>query len=443
MVKIHIKEFWGDPKKRQLLIWGVVLISSYFLIPFFFTQSKEPVDITADNGGTELFSIEEVSQMEEKKTKALFDQLAAEAQNREVSAYAQEGRLKSREKKMEMEISKFRNEINQQKLVISQFKREILDNKNIQGDNTLNNQGDGTIIRHDRNSNVPQIVERPQTQIITRQPLVKGNILRTVTQGKVRSVKETGHIEEKDVSMVTVSENSQIVQNNAKGAAGAKTDKADVKKDNTTWLSAGSILTGTLLNGVDAPTSGGQQSKMPMPILIRIKQEALMPNNYTLDIRECFIIGTTIGDLATSRAFIRAETLSCITEDSEAIEVALTAYAVGRDGKNGVDGTLVTKSGGLMGNAMAAGFLSGLSKAASPQAVNVVNTSPGEESLFQSTNWASMGQSAALNGASTSFDMVAKYYLEMVDASWPVVEVLAGREVDFIVQRGLALKIGK
>jgi conjugal transfer pilus assembly protein TraB len=443
MVKIHIKEFWGDPKKRQLLIWGVVLISSYFLIPFFFTQSKEPVDITADNGGTELFSIEEVSQMEEKKTKALFDQLAAEAQNREVSAYAQEGRLKSREKKMEMEISKFRNEINQQKLVISQFKREILDNKNIQGDNTLNNQGDGTIIRHDRNSNVSQIVERPQTQIITRQPLVKGNILRTVTQGKVRSVKETGHIEEKDVSMVTVSENSQIVQNNAKGAAGAKTDKADVKKDNTTWLSAGSILTGTLLNGVDAPTSGGQQSKMPMPILIRIKQEALMPNNYTLDIRECFIIGTTIGDLATSRAFIRAETLSCITEDSEAIEVALTAYAVGRDGKNGVDGTLVTKSGGLMGNAMAAGFLSGLSKAASPQAVNVVNTSPGEESLFQSTNWASMGQSAALNGASTSFDMVAKYYLEMVDASWPVVEVLAGREVDFIVQRGLALKIGK
>jgi conjugal transfer pilus assembly protein TraB len=443
MVKIHIKEFWGDPKKRQLLIWGVVLISSYFLIPFFFTQSKEPVDITTDNGGTELFSIEEVSQMEEKKTKALFDQLAAEAQNREVSAYAQEGRLKSREKKMEMEISKFRNEINQQKLVISQFKREILDNKNIQGDNTLNNQGDGTIIRHDRNSNVSQIVERPQTQIITRQPLVKGNILRTVTQGKVRSVKETGHIEEKDVSMVTVSENSQIVQNNAKGAAGAKTDKADVKKDNTTWLSAGSILTGTLLNGVDAPTSGGQQSKMPMPILIRIKQEALMPNNYTLDIRECFIIGTTIGDLATSRAFIRAETLSCITEDSEAIEVALTAYAVGRDGKNGVDGTLVTKSGGLMGNAMAAGFLSGLSKAASPQAVNVVNTSPGEESLFQSTNWASMGQSAALNGASTSFDMVAKYYLEMVDASWPVVEVLAGREVDFIVQRGLALKIGK
>jgi conjugal transfer pilus assembly protein TraB len=443
MSKIAIREFWGDPKKRQIIIWAVVLIGSYFLVPVFFSASKTPVAISDKNQGTELFSVEEVSQMEEKKTKELFDQLSADAQNREVAAFAQENRLKDREKKIEMEMTKFRNEISQQKLVINQLKSEILNRKDIQGVGNGNQQGDGTIIRHDQNGNVAQIVERPQTQIITRQPLVKGNILRTVTQGKVRSVKETGHIEEQDVSMVTVSENSQTVKNDSKTANSAKNDKVADKKDKSTWLSAGSILTGTLMNGVDAPTSGGQQSKMPMPILIRLKQEALMPNNYTLDIRECFVIGTSIGDLATSRAFIRAETLSCITEDNEAIEVPLTAYAVGRDGKNGVDGTLVTKSGGLMGNAMAAGFLSGLSEAASPQAVNVVNTSPGEESLFQSTNWASMGQSAALNGASTSFDMIAKYYLEMVDASWPVVEVLGGREVDFIVQKGLALKIGK
>lgn len=443
MSKIAIREFWGDPKKRQIIIWGVSLISLYFLVPVFFASSNAPANVTTTNNGTELFSVEEVSQMEEKKTKELFDQLSADAQNREVAAYAQENRLKDREKKIEMEMTKFRNEINQQKLVISQLKSEILNRKDIQGADNGNNQGDGTIIRHDQNGNVAQIVERPQTQIITRQPLVKGNVLRTVTQGKVRSVKETGHIEEQDVSMVTVSENSQTVQNDSKVDNGVNPNKVDDKKYKSTWLSAGSILTGTLINGVDAPTSGGQQSKMPMPVLIRLKQEALMPNNYTLDIRECVVIGTSIGDLATSRAFIRAEAISCITEDNEAIEVPLMAYAVGRDGKNGIDGKLVSKSGNLMGNAMTAGFLSGLSDAASPQAVNVVNTSPGEKSLFQSTNWASMGQSAALNGASTSFDMIAKYYLEMVDASWPVVEVLGGREVDFIVQKGLALKIGK
>jgi conjugal transfer pilus assembly protein TraB len=442
MSKVLVKEFWGDPKKRQIIIWAFVLASAYFLLPVFFSPSKSPVALEDKNGGTELFSVEEVAQMEEKKTKELFDQLSADAQNREVAAFAQENRLKEREKKIEMEMTKFRNEINQQKTVINQLRSEILNTRNAQI-GAAGGPTDANVIRHDPNATVAQIVEKPQTQIITRQPLIKGNVLRTVTQGKVRSVKETGHIEEQDVQMVTVSENSQTVQNDAKADAGTPKHTPKKEEDNSTWLSAGSILTGTLLNGVDAPTSGGQQSKMPMPVLIRLKQEALMPNNYTLDIRECFVIGTTIGDLATSRAFIRSETLSCITEDNQAIEVPLTAYAVGRDGKNGIDGTLVTKSGGLMGNAMAAGFLSGLSKAASPQAVNVVNTNPGDESLFQSTNWSSMGQSAALNGASTSFDMIAKYYLEMVDASWPVVEVLGGREVDFIVQRGIALKIGK
>ncbi|MFB2639341.1 TraB/VirB10 family protein [Shewanella bicestrii] len=442
MSKIIVKEFWQDPKKRQIVIWAVVLCALYFLVPLFFSQTKKPVVNNEKDNGTELFSVAEVSQMEEKKTKEMFDQLAADSQNRELAAFAQENRLKDREKKIELELFKFRNEINQQKTLIDQLKNELASNKNVQSAGTQAG-GDGTIIRHDQKGNVSQIVERPQTQIITRQPIIKGNILRTVTQGKVRSVKETGHIEEQDVKLVTVTENSQTVNNNAQSAAVVDKGSKKEAEEISSWLSAGSILTGTLLNGVDAPTSGGQQSKMPMPILIRVKHDALMPNNYTLDIRECFVIVTAVGDLATARAFIRAETLSCITEDSKAIEVPLTAYAVGRDGKNGIDGKLVTKSGGLMGNAMAAGFLSGLSKAAAPQSINVLNTNPGDESIFQKTDWASMGQSAALNGASTSFDMIAKYYLELVDASWPVVEVLGGREVDFIVQRGIALKIGK
>lgn len=442
MLRITVKEFWQDPKKRQIMVWATVLIALYFLVPLFFTSTKKPAVPTDKDHAAELFSIAEVSQMEEKKTKELFDQLAADAQNREVAAFAQENRLKEREKKIEMELFKFRNEMNQQKTLIEQLKSELVNKKNFDNANEQTG-GDGTIIRHDQNGKVAQIVERPQTQIITRQPLIKGTMLRTVTQGKVRSVKETGHIEEKDVKLVTVTETSQTVNNDSKPTSAVNKGTTEKKEDNASWLSAGSILTGTLLNGVDAPTSGGQQSKMPMPILIRVKHDALMPNNYTLDIRECFVIGTAVGDLATSRAYIRAETLSCITEDSQAIEVPLTAYAVGRDGKNGIDGRLVTKSGGLMGNAMAAGFLSGLSKAASPQSINVLSTNPGEESLFQRTDWASMGQSAALNGASTSFDMIAKYYLELVDASWPVVEVLGGREVDFIVQRGISLKIGR
>ncbi|AYV11423.1 TrbI/VirB10 family protein [Shewanella algae] len=444
MTSIAIKEFFADPKKRQLFIWGGILLFLYIMVPIFFKSDNKPKLIGQDTTGTEFFSVAEVEQMEEKKTKELFNQLSADAQNREVAAFNQEQRLKDREKRMEMELSKMRNDMAQQKQWLEQLKQELMNNKTPIDAGASNSDVNGNVIRHDPNATVAQIVEQPQTQVITRQPLVTGNILRTVTQGKVRSVKETGMIEEQNVEMVTVSENSQQVKsNNPQTSAAAKDAKEKKEDNNSTWLSAGSILTGTLINGIDAPTSGGQQQKMPMPVLVRLKHEAIMPNNFTLDIRECLVIGTSIGDLATTRAFIRAETLSCITEDNQAIEVPLNAYAVGRDGKNGIDGTLVTKSGGLMGNAMAAGFLSGLSKAAAPQSINVLNTTPGEKSLFQNTDWASMGQSAALNGASTSFDMIAKYYLELVDSSWPVVEVLGGRELDFIVQRGLALKTGK
>lgn len=440
---IAVKEFWSDPKKRQIIIWAIILTSVYFLLPVFFAPNNMPKLSETKNSGMELFSVTEFNQMEERKTKELFNQLAADAQNRELAAKAQEDRLMGREKKMELELAGIRNDLNKQNQQYRQLMQAFKNNKDLRTDSGQQTEGTGNVIRTSPNGLVMQTVEKPQTQIITRQPYVRGNVLRTITQGKVRSVKETGTIEETDVLLITVSENSQHVSNPVKEAQAAKGTKTAVKEQMSTWLSAGSIITGTTINGVDAPTSGGQQQKMPMPVLIRIKHEAIMPNNYSLDIRECFIIGTAIGDLATERAYIRSETLSCITESDEAIEVSLTAYAVGRDGKNGVSGRLVTKAGGLLGNAMAAGFLSGISQAAAPTSINVLSTNPGEKSMFQSANMSALAESAALQGASTSFDMIAKYYLEMVDASWPVVEVLGGREVDFIVQRGVALKLGK
>ncbi len=69
MSKIIVKEFWQDPKKRQIVIWAVVLCALYFLVPLFFTQTKKPVVNNEKDNGTELFSVAEVSQMEEKKAK--------------------------------------------------------------------------------------------------------------------------------------------------------------------------------------------------------------------------------------------------------------------------------------------------------------------------------------------------------------------------------------
>ncbi len=107
------------------------------------------------------------------------------------------------------------------------------------------------------------------------------------------------------------------------------------------FIPAGSILTGVLLNGLDAPTGQGARQQPP-PALVRIKHDALLPNRFRADVKECFVIVGGFGDLGSERAYLRAETLTCVRTDGGVIEVPLDAYAVGEDGKVGIRGRLVS-----------------------------------------------------------------------------------------------------
>ena len=136
----------------------------------------------------------------------------------------------------------------------------------------------------------------------------------------------------------------------------AKSEKEDDLPD--IYIPAGSIIQGVLITGMDAQTSSSS-IKDPMPALIRVQDETIMPNLYRSDIRECFILTGGYGDLSTERAFLRTETLSCIHEDGSVLEMGLEGYAAGEDGKAGVRGRLVTKNGQLIAQTMLAGFLQG------------------------------------------------------------------------------------
>ena len=109
------------------------------------------------------------------------------------------------------------------------------------------------------------------------------------------------------------------------------------------FMPAGSILSGTLITGLDAPTSN-QSKQDPFPALLRIKHEAILPNRYRMDIKECFLIASGYGDLSSERAYMRAERISCIKKDGGVIETSMDAYSVGEDGKAGIRGRLVSKT---------------------------------------------------------------------------------------------------
>lgn len=212
--------------------------------------------------------------------------------------------------------------------------------------------------------------------------------------------------------------------------------------DEAMYIPSGSILTGILLNGMDAPTNSGSR-RDPHPSLLRLNHEAILPNRFTADIRECHMLIAGHGDLSSERAFLRGETISCVRNDGGVIETQLNGYAVGEDGKVGVRGRLVSKQGAMIARSMVAGFMSGAAKAFDVDAVPVIQTgsSTGGNTQYQSNFSPSMFQGAAASGASSALDRIAQFYVDMAENIFPVIEVDAGREVELILTKGATLKI--
>ncbi|MCQ8118407.1 TraB/VirB10 family protein [Methylomonas rosea] len=210
------------------------------------------------------------------------------------------------------------------------------------------------------------------------------------------------------------------------------------------FIPAGSILTGVLLNGLDAPT-GKKAKKEPMPVLFRIKKEAILPNRFHADVRECFLLAAGFGELSAERAYFRGETFSCVRQDGGVIEVPMNAYATGEDGKNGVRGRVVSKQGALLAQSMMAGFLRGFSDAFGRNQIPVLMTG-GLGALsgttpFQSAFSSQSMEGGALKGAGYAMERLSHFYMDMAEEIYPVIEVDATRQVNFIVQKGTALKL--
>ncbi|HDO1191521.1 TPA: conjugal transfer protein TraB [Aeromonas salmonicida] len=217
-------------------------------------------------------------------------------------------------------------------------------------------------------------------------------------------------------------------------------DKSKAVDDDSMYLPSGSILTGVLINGMDAPTSQGAR-RDPFPSTLRIQKEAILPNRFRADVRECFLIVSGYGDLSSERAYLRGETFSCVREDGGVIEAKLDAYAVGEDGKAGVRGRVVSKQGQIIAKSLMAGFLSGAAEAFDVNPVPVVSTNPGSSTQYQSVFSADMVQGAAAKGAGKALERIAQFYIDMAEGIFPVIEIDAGRQVDIIITKGSKLQI--
>lgn len=218
-------------------------------------------------------------------------------------------------------------------------------------------------------------------------------------------------------------------------------EKVEQTTDDSTpipYLTPGSSFEGVLINGMDAPTSSVTE-KNPVPALVRIKTDAILPNRNDLDVKECFAIISGFGVMATHRAQLRTETLSCVKEGGQVVEAKLDGYVVGEDGKVGLRGRLVSKQGSMLAKSLVAGFLGGFATNMVPSPVPQMNITPGASQQYQNPNLGAAAQAGISKGISDSTKMLSQFYLDMAKEMFPVVEIDAGRRVTIILVHGVEL----
>lgn len=217
----------------------------------------------------------------------------------------------------------------------------------------------------------------------------------------------------------------------AADAAGATPAPRDTRR----YLPSGAFTRAVLLGGLDAPT-GGQAQRNPQPVLLRLADNAILPNQFRARVKECFIVGAGYGDVSSERAYIRTESLSCVTRDGTAVDVPVKGYVAGEDGKAGMRGRLVSKQGQILANALLAGVASGIGHAFT-QSSTTLSVSPlGTTSTVDPGKQLEAGLGT---GVGKALDRLAQYYISLAEKVFPVIEVDAGRSVDVVLTQGVAL----
>ena len=218
--------------------------------------------------------------------------------------------------------------------------------------------------------------------------------------------------------------------------------------DDSTFLPLGSMITGVTLTGIDAPTSQAGQ-KNPVPMLIRIKHEAILPNRFRADLSECFVVASGFGSLSSGRAKLRTNAISCVRNDGKVVESQMSGYLIGEDGRDGVEGVVVSKTGDLLRNTLISGFLQAaatrLSGSTSTNLLTGAATggAAGAGAAGIGELLGSGAEGAALGGAGQAIGSIAKMYAEMAKETQPVVEVLPGRAVTIVLTSGLTIRFGQ
>lgn len=455
------KPGWKDmsPKKKRIfMVLGVVggLLSAAAIADILFTTNDKPKNqkdtVTRNvltNTNTRQLGIDGLSASVQRMRREISDLSATVTKNIE----QQDSFQKSRNLEIEKELASLKKEIREMKIRTensnSQLRQDIRKAGQVQSSSGAEKQSRGkadtssrertqtssgsTFVRGSGNSN--RGLQKPTDLFSNQQEAFKNeNETRDDEEEEVESLRS----KPLKINVINGAPPEKVKRENEKRIKEKETGKtAEIEF----YMPTGSIISGMLLNGIDASTSSSAKNE-PMPALIRVQKEAILPNRFTSDIKDCFVLVSGHGDLSSERAYLRGEYLSCVRTDGAVLETHFPSYVVGEDGKAGMKGRLVSKQGQMIARSLVAGFASGISKAFDVTPVSVLDTTSIGGSVQYQNNFSSgLVRGAAAQGASQALERIADFYIKMAEQIFPVVEITAGRSIDIVVTNGTKLKL--
>lgn len=232
--------------------------------------------------------------------------------------------------------------------------------------------------------------------------------------------------------------NIEIVSGQMTVPGQAREEKGeDAKKKQSVYLPP-SFMEATLLSGLDAPTVESAKGQ-PVPVLLRVKDLAVLPNKVKANLKGCFVIAEGHGSLADERAHLRLVTLSCIARNGDAvIDQKVKGFVVDEDGKIGLRGVVVSKMGSVLARSMLAGFFGGMGEAVRASSTTTSISALGTTQAIEPSEILKAG---AGGGIAQGALELQKFYLELAKQSLPVIEVGATKNVTLVISEGAELEI--
>lgn len=205
-------------------------------------------------------------------------------------------------------------------------------------------------------------------------------------------------------------------------------------------IPAGTVVKAVLVSGADCSVSV-QKPTGPNMILLRPLDNGKLPRNVRVALKGSVIIGNAIGDISTERVYVRTERMTLVERNGSFVETDVSGYVSGEDGREGVRGIVVDRSGQIITRAAFASFLQGVSQTVQAVLNNQVIQKLAEETPRSTILDIDMYRNSAFQGGATALSKMADYYIKRAEQLQPAIQVAAGRVVDIVFTK--TVKIGE